>query len=306
MSTPQSIKGLQRSAQRKRQAALEKAEQGIERLLSENKTVDFTTVALESGVSRAFLYGEPDIKARIELLRSQSTHYPAASTGSDLKAVVTETLGDRLKKLTLEARDLKGQNKSLQREAQRANELEGRVGQLEIENAQLRDGNELNRQLASLQRVNTLLERRNQELQSRQVSKGFWHYFRHYDNNDHSFIYWHCRSLEEASVLMLLNYYDQTLGFFECIENSDPAVTEIYDRYQTSRTDSTGLFSPQFFYELLRVYQAQVQPDHEEYTLKCRRDPQNESFQENLECIQRHVVALKHLLQQFEANGLSC
>lgn len=305
MSTPRNIEGLQRSAQRKRQAALEKASRGIDQLVNAGKAVDFTTVALESGVSRAFLYQEPEIKARIEFLRSKTTHYPAASTDSDLKVVVTETLGDRLKKLTLEARELRGQNEILQGEAQRAIELANRVEQLEAENARLKNNAELIRQVDSLQRVNTLLERRNQELQAKQSSQGFFHHFRHYNGNDYPFIYWHCSSLQEASVLMLLNYYEQALGFFECLDDQDPAVIEIYDRHQIHKETDTGL-SPQFFYETLSAYLAQMQPDYEKYKLKHEQEPNDESVQENLECIQRHIVALKHLLQQFEEIGVSC
>lgn len=67
------VEGLRENAQKKRQEAIERTEQGIRQLLKEGRSINFKTVASVSNVSTAWLYKEPEIKARIEHLREQGT-----------------------------------------------------------------------------------------------------------------------------------------------------------------------------------------------------------------------------------------
>jgi len=45
MTVQRNVEGLRQNAQKKRQEALEKVEQGIRKLLKEGRTVNFNTVA---------------------------------------------------------------------------------------------------------------------------------------------------------------------------------------------------------------------------------------------------------------------
>lgn len=71
MRHQRNVEGLRSYAQQKRQESFEKVDQGIKQLLRAGRSINFNTVAEASGVSKAWLYKEPDIKARIEQLREQ-------------------------------------------------------------------------------------------------------------------------------------------------------------------------------------------------------------------------------------------
>lgn len=59
-------RGLQKSNAERTKAAKEKAIQAITCLKAENIQVNFSTVAKESGVSRQFLYANPELRSLIE------------------------------------------------------------------------------------------------------------------------------------------------------------------------------------------------------------------------------------------------
>jgi translation initiation factor 2B subunit (eIF-2B alpha/beta/delta family) len=105
---------LRRSADRKRQETLEKAERGIQQLIKDKKPINFNTVAEVSEVSRAWLYSEPEVKSRIEALRKQSAQkkeVPIKQRPSEVsKAVLIRTLKERIKRLDIENKDLRRQN----------------------------------------------------------------------------------------------------------------------------------------------------------------------------------------------------
>lgn len=58
--------GLQRSNEERAKEAREKAIQAITILKSENTQVNFSTVSKKSGVSRQFLYRNPELRSLIE------------------------------------------------------------------------------------------------------------------------------------------------------------------------------------------------------------------------------------------------
>lgn len=66
--------GLEAHAQQKRESALKRTEEAISRLQSEKRPVNFKTVSEESGVSRTWLYKEPEIKAKIDEIKNQKTN----------------------------------------------------------------------------------------------------------------------------------------------------------------------------------------------------------------------------------------
>jgi CHAT domain-containing protein len=62
---------LKLHAQEKTKIALEKADKAIRELSLKGERINFNSVANASGVSKAFLYGNDEVKERIELLRKQ-------------------------------------------------------------------------------------------------------------------------------------------------------------------------------------------------------------------------------------------
>lgn len=112
MKATRNVDGLRQNAQKKRQEALNKVEQGIRQLLKEGKPINFQSVAGAANVSKAFLYKEPDIKERVEQLRQQGAEKKPelrqkASDAS--KDSMIRTLRERLKKLEAENQELRKQ-----------------------------------------------------------------------------------------------------------------------------------------------------------------------------------------------------
>ena len=65
--------GLEAHAQHKRESALKRTEEAIARLIKDKRPVNFKTVSEESGVSRTWLYKEPEIKARINEIKNKKS-----------------------------------------------------------------------------------------------------------------------------------------------------------------------------------------------------------------------------------------
>jgi chromosome segregation ATPase len=141
MTVKRNVEGLRQNAQRKRQEALEKVEQGIRQLLKEGKPINFNTVTQVADVSKAFLYKEPEIKERIEQLRQQGAKKrpelkQKASDAS--KDAMIRVLRERIKKLEERNRELSRQNEVFGGQVLRVRELEQQVKRLQAENATAR------------------------------------------------------------------------------------------------------------------------------------------------------------------------
>ncbi len=87
------IATLTTAARAKSQAKTKAAEQAIRVLVKRGQPVTFQAVQREAGVSHAFLYSHPDLRGRIETLRTQSR--PAGTNlepeASDNTIVITLT-----------------------------------------------------------------------------------------------------------------------------------------------------------------------------------------------------------------------
>jgi len=70
------VVGLYQSTQAKATATRQRAEDAIQLLLKENRTINFKVVAETAHVSTAWLYGQEDIKQRILALRAQQVPKP--------------------------------------------------------------------------------------------------------------------------------------------------------------------------------------------------------------------------------------
>lgn len=93
-----------------------KVDEAIKSLLKSNSSINFNSVAKESGVSKATLYNNEDIKDRIAGLRFQQSEVP---TPSQIKREINENNKDaliaslkrKIKKLEEENKGLKEQLK---------------------------------------------------------------------------------------------------------------------------------------------------------------------------------------------------
>ena len=90
---------LRQAAQAKRQAAVTRAETAIRTLIKGKQDINFRAVARAAGVSLDFLYGNDDLRMRIEKLRDQQKARPAPDPGpghadgsSDIVHILTEKL----------------------------------------------------------------------------------------------------------------------------------------------------------------------------------------------------------------------
>jgi hypothetical protein len=63
--------GLRAAAHRRKEQALQSVEMAITRLVRTSASINFNTVAKEAGVAKQYLYGNAQIRARIEALRDQ-------------------------------------------------------------------------------------------------------------------------------------------------------------------------------------------------------------------------------------------
>ena len=76
---------LRQAARRKSEAKTKTAETAIRSLVKRGEPITFQSVQREAGVSHAFLYGNTDLRARIERLRDQGYPKPPPpdDAGSD-------------------------------------------------------------------------------------------------------------------------------------------------------------------------------------------------------------------------------
>lgn len=65
------VSGLINNAKEKKEKTLKKVEQSIKQMIKTQQKINFNSVATHSGVSKTYLYKSPNLKERIEYLRSQ-------------------------------------------------------------------------------------------------------------------------------------------------------------------------------------------------------------------------------------------
>ncbi len=113
MTHERNVEGLRKSAQLRQQQTVQRAEEGIRRLLQEGRPVNFNTVAETASVSTAWLYQHPEMRQRIEHLRQQQSTrmiQPSKTKTSDAsKDAMLTALRQRVKQVEAENRELKRQ-----------------------------------------------------------------------------------------------------------------------------------------------------------------------------------------------------
>lgn len=111
MNWQRNTDGLAAAAQKKRLAALTKTEAAIKQLLRQGHLVTFASVAQLAGVTRNWLYKQPDLKARITALREQSPAQPPARQPASeaSQSALIRTLRQQVKALRQEKESLNQQ-----------------------------------------------------------------------------------------------------------------------------------------------------------------------------------------------------
>ena len=120
---------LAAAAKAKSHAKSEAADQAIRRLIRRGEPVTFQAVQREAGVSHAFLYGNPELRARIEQLRDQArprAAQPADNSENTLVLALTAQITNLKKQHRDETQALRaaleqahGENLQLRRELTR-------------------------------------------------------------------------------------------------------------------------------------------------------------------------------------------
>jgi hypothetical protein len=111
---PDQATALAIAAQRKRDRALERPTPRSATLIGAGETISFQAVARSGGVSRRWLYKQPDLRAEIERLRAR--HPPAAPRVSDAERAREASLRQRNTTLLAENRRLRDQIAELKAE----------------------------------------------------------------------------------------------------------------------------------------------------------------------------------------------
>lgn len=96
---------LRQAARRKSEAKTKAAETAIRALVKRGEPVTFQPVQREAGVSRAFLYGNADLRARIERLREQARPKPPPPDGADSDNTIIQALTSQVTHLKKQHRD---------------------------------------------------------------------------------------------------------------------------------------------------------------------------------------------------------
>jgi len=96
---------LTAAAKAKSEAKAQAADQAIRRLVRRGEPVTFQAVQREAGVSHAFRYGNPDLRARIERLRAQARPQPVPPGDSNGDNTIIQALTSQISYLKKQHRD---------------------------------------------------------------------------------------------------------------------------------------------------------------------------------------------------------
>ena len=109
------VEGLQRNAKQRSHATLERAQAAIGHMQEQEAPINFRTVAVQAGVSTAWLYNTKPLRDRIMKLRAVSKT-PVQNDASNRRLISQErviaTLRLRIKELEEKNRELKEQLES--------------------------------------------------------------------------------------------------------------------------------------------------------------------------------------------------
>ena len=96
---------LTAAARAKSEAKAAAADQAIRCLVKKGEPVTFQSVQREAGVSHAFLYGNAELRDRIERLRDQARPKPSPAAGSTSDNTIIQALTSQITHLKKQHRD---------------------------------------------------------------------------------------------------------------------------------------------------------------------------------------------------------
>lgn len=98
----------------RKQKTVEKVNDAVKRLIKNGKDINFNSVATEASVSKATLYGNPEIKERIQSLRDQQEKEfkdIRIKRDENNQNVIIQSLKRRIEKLEDKIKELEKENK---------------------------------------------------------------------------------------------------------------------------------------------------------------------------------------------------
>lgn len=109
-------KQLKNLHSKRRALTQEKVDEAINRLIKAQKFINFNSVANESGITKATLYNNKEIRSRIEKLREQQSQVPTPSEvkrkmHDNNKDAIISSLKRKIKRLEEENKELREQVK---------------------------------------------------------------------------------------------------------------------------------------------------------------------------------------------------
>lgn len=109
-------KHLKQLHEQRKAVTYQKVDNAIKRLIKAKESINFNSVSQESGVSKATLYNNSDIRTRIESLRQQQSQVPTPrqikrEMDENNKDAIITSLKRKIKKLEQENKELREQLK---------------------------------------------------------------------------------------------------------------------------------------------------------------------------------------------------
>ncbi|WP_107667125.1 DUF6262 family protein [Cyanothece sp. BG0011] len=126
------IKTLKATQETRKQETLDKVNKAIERLLKTGAKISFQAIAREANVSVPYLYKYPELKERIQQLRSQQRKMPSYQVNQPPVNAKTHSqmvgrLKKRIQQLEEENKELKRKNEALAGQVYRVHSLQEQV-----------------------------------------------------------------------------------------------------------------------------------------------------------------------------------
>lgn len=108
--------GIKKHAKLKTEKTIQKVEETIKKMIKKQIKINFNSVSAESGVSKAFLYRNTELRDQIETLRKQQEGLPSIkqvkrNMSDASKDVIIASLRKRVKDLENENKEIKEQLK---------------------------------------------------------------------------------------------------------------------------------------------------------------------------------------------------
>lgn len=113
---PDNTRFLIQAAHQRSQATRQRAIQALRDLAAAGTPITFQTLARAAGVSRSWLYAQPDLRAELERLRALSTRAPSSPPVPARQRATDASLRRRLEAVNAEIRRLRTENHQLRQQ----------------------------------------------------------------------------------------------------------------------------------------------------------------------------------------------